>query len=139
MHENQILDIVESVTLNNLSLREKSLIVADVKNEISNTRLAGNITSLVLSKINDLSKGMYRESQATLPKIFQDFSESEGEQKPFEIRNTDEIGDFLNKMTEKKFDGDVFSDTYPFYHPTDVMRAEGNPQHRSDFNVKWKI
>jgi len=135
MHESQIQDIVDSITLNKLSWSEKAIIVADVKNELCNKRLAGNIMSLVLSKVEDLNKGLYKESQSALPKIFQDFSEKEAVSKPFEVKK-DEIDNFLEKMTSKKFDGNVFSDTHDFYHITDVMRAEGVPQHRSDFNVK---
>jgi len=74
MHESQIQDIVDSITLNKLSWSEKAIIVADVKSELCNTRLAGNIMSLVLSKVEDLNKGLYKESQSALPKIFQDLS-----------------------------------------------------------------
>ena len=63
MHESQILDIVESLTMGALSLDEKAIIVADVKSELSGTRLANNTTSLILEKINDLSKGLYRDRE----------------------------------------------------------------------------
>jgi len=97
MHESQILDIVESLTMGALSLDEKAIIVADVKSELSGTRLANNTTSLILEKINDLSKGLYREAQA-LPKVFQDFSEHSDNSKPFVITNQEEIDEFLEKF-----------------------------------------
>lgn len=135
MHESQILDILDSLTLNKLQDYEKSIIVADVKNEMSNTRLAGNPISLIMTKLNDLSNGMYKESQA-ISTYFQDFSEKESAEKPFEIKNKDEIDAFLEKMQNKKFEGDVFGDTWEFYHPTENMNADGVPRHRSDFVVK---
>jgi hypothetical protein len=136
MHESQILDVVDSLTLGQLSLNEKAIIVADIKSEISNTRLASNITSLVLEKVNDLSKGLYKESQA-LPKTFQDFSESEGKQKPFEITNQDEIEKFLDQMMSKEHKDEYFNDTWDFYHPTEPMFYPGETKHRSNYNVQY--
>lgn len=139
MHESQILDIVESLTMNTLSLDEKAIIVADVKSEITNKRLAGSTTSLILEKINDLGKGFYKEAQA-LPKTFQDFSETSDNSTPFAITNMDEINEFLDKMASKKPEENVeswFGDTWEFYHPIENMNVPGVPRHRADFNTQY--
>ena len=105
------------------------------------THFDAGVTTITLNRLdkkNSITGDMY----AAMAKAIDDAQANsacrvlviQGHESIFSAGN--DIGDFLNKMTEKKFDGDVFSDTYPFYHPTDVMRAEGNPQHRSDFNVK---
>jgi len=135
MHENQILDMVESLTLGTLTLEEKAIIVADVKSEIGFTRLAHNATSLILKKIDDMSNGMYRESQA-LPKVFQDFSGHADNSKPFAITNQKEIDEFLEKMMSSKAENTpeaFFGDTWEFYHPVSNMVAEGLPTFRADF------
>jgi len=139
MHESQILDIVESLTMGALSLDEKAIIVADVKSELSGTRLANNTTSLILEKINDLSKGLYREAQA-LPKVFQDFSEHSDNSKPFVITNQEEIDEFLEKMISKDADNSpeaFFGDTWEFYHPIENMNVPGVPRHRADFITQY--
>ena len=135
MHESQILDMINSISNNQLSDAEKSIILADVKSELNNLRLAGNPMNTILSKINDLSNGLYKESQA-ISTYFQDFSEQEQAEKPFEIKNKDEIDKFLKKMMSEDFEGNVFGDTWEFYHPTENMNADGVPRHRSDFVTK---
>ena len=122
MHESQILDVVDSLTLGQLSLNEKAIIVADIKSEISNTRLASNITSLVLEKVNDLSKGLYKESQA-LPKTFQDFSESEGKQKPFEITNQDEIESYQQGKAHDRGNPDTKRDVHCYAPASRIPRS----------------
>ena len=134
MHEGQILDLVEALTLGTLSNSEKSKVVADIKFELSGKRFAGNITNLVMNKLQDLSNGLYREAQA-LPKTFQDFSEKDENLEPFKI-DTEEINKFLEKMISKENDDDPFSDTNTFYHPTENMKAEGQPISRSNFVVQ---
>ena len=134
MHEDQILNILDSLTLNSLSYDEKAIIVADIKFETSNKRFSNNMTKIVLQKVNDLKSGLYKESQIR-PDIFQDFSESV-KSKPFEISNQDDIDLFLEKMSSSDFENSYFDDTWSFYHPTEVMKADGVPRHRSDFNVK---
>ncbi len=135
MHESQILDIIDSVTLGKLSLEEKSIILADVHHEISNKRFAGNAFNVVLAKINDSTQGSYREALKA-PDSFQDFTEESEIGKPFEIKNKDEIDQFLDKMMSEDFNPEYFNDTWEFYHPSDVMKSEGLPRHRSDFVVK---
>ena len=54
MHEDQILNILDSLTLNSLSYDEKAIIVADIKFETSNKRFSNNMTKIVLQKVNDL-------------------------------------------------------------------------------------
>ena len=139
MHESQILDMVEALTMDSLSLREKAVIVADVKSELSGKRLANSAVSLILEKINDLSNGSYREAQA-LPKVFQDFSEHSDNSKPFVITNQDEIDEFLEKMISKNAEStpeEFFGDTYDFYHPVDNMNVPGVPRFRSDFITQY--
>ncbi len=135
MHEGQILDIIDSVTLDKLTLEEKAIILADVQNEISNKRFAGNAFNIVLAKVNDLANGMYKEALKA-PDSFQDFTEKGEIGQPFQIQNKDEIDQFLDKMMSDDFNPDYFNDTWDFYHPTDVMKSEGLPRHRSDFVVK---
>ena len=134
MHEGQILDIVDSLTLGTLSNDEKSKVVADIKFELSGKRFAGGIINLVMNKLEDLSNGMYREAQA-LPKTFQDFSEKGENLEPFKV-DTSEIDKFLEKMISKDNTDDPFTDTHPFYHPPDNMKAEGQPISRSNFVVQ---
>jgi hypothetical protein len=139
MHESQILDLVDSLTMDALSLDEKAIIVADVKSELIGTRLAGNVSALVLQKVNDLSKGLYKESQA-LPKTFQDFSEHSDNSKPFAITNQDEIDEFLEKMISDEADNTpeaFFGDTWEFYHPVANMNIPGVPRFRSDFIAQY--
>jgi hypothetical protein len=135
MHESQILDIVDSVTLGSLSDSDRSIIVADIKSECSGQRLASNITSLVMQKITDLGNGLYKESQ-TVPKTNETLKESEPDGVPFKITNESEINKFLDKMMSKKFDGEFFNDTYKEVHPVENFIADGVPSHRSDFIVK---
>lgn len=135
MHEGQILNIIETITFGDLNDQEKSIIVADVKSELSGTRLAGSISALVLQKINDLRNGMYKESQIQ-PNIPGGENEPEHGMTPFEITNQDEIDKFLEKMSNKDFKGDAFGDTWEYWHPTENMYAEGLPKHRSNFNVQ---
>ena len=131
--------MVESLTMGALTLEEKAVIVADVKSELGFTRLAQSTTSLILQKINDLSNGLYKESQA-LPKVFQDFSEHADNDTPFAVTNQEEIDEFLEKMMSKKPSDTpeaYFGDTWEFYHPTANMVADGLPTHRSDFNTQY--
>jgi hypothetical protein len=139
MHEGQILDMVESLTLGTLTLEEKAIIVADIKSELGFTRLAQNTTSLILQKVSDLSNGLYKESQA-LPKVFQDFSGHADNDIPFAVTNQEEIDDFLEKMISKEPQNNpetYFGDTWEFYHPTANMVADGLPTHRSNFNTQY--
>ena len=139
MHESQILDMVDSLTMNSLSLEEKAIIVADVKSELTNTRLASNTTKLILEKVNDLSKGLYKEAQA-LPKTSQDFSETSDNSKPFEVTNLEEIHEYLDKMASKTPDENTeswFGDTWEFYHPIENMNIPGVPRSRSDFVAQY--
>ena len=135
MHESQILDIIDSVTLGSLSDSDKSIIIADIKSENSNSRLAGNITSLVMQKITDLSNGMYKESQ-TIPKFDETMKESSPDGAPFKITNEDEINKFLEKMISKKFEGEFFNDLHNEVHPTDVWSIPGVPRKGTDFIIK---
>lgn len=135
MHEDLILDAIEKITANTLTDKEKSILTAAVWHEYKHKRFAGSLTGIVMEKINELTAGNYREAQA-LPKTFQDFSETGEEQKPFEVK-MDGIDEFLEKMMSKTTkDEDFFGDTWEFYHPTENMKAEGLPRHRSDFVVK---
>ena len=139
MHEGQILDMVESLTLGTLTLEEKAVIVADVKSELGFTRLAQNTASLILQKVNDLSNGLYKESQA-LPKVFQDFSGHADNDTPFAVTNQKEIYEFLEKMLseeQKNTPEAYFGDTWGFYHPVENMVADGLPTHRSNFNTQY--
>jgi hypothetical protein len=138
MHETQILDTIDSISLGKISFEDKALIVADIKHELSNKRFAGQISSLIMQKIDDLSKGMYKIAQSE-PKIFQDFEDMEAVPKPFDIINKDEIDKFLDKMMSKEpkeTQDSFFGDTWEFYHPTANMVADGVARHRSDFVVK---
>lgn len=135
MHESQILDALNAITLGRLSHEEQSIITADIHSELQNNRLAGSITQKIMEKLSQLSDGLYKESQS-LPKTFQDFSENEKFPKPFEIINQKEIDDFFDKMMSKEMKNNFFGDTHEFYHPEENFRAEGQPRHRSDFNQK---
>lgn len=133
MHETQILDAIDSLTLNSLDYNDKAVLVAFIKSEIGNKRLANNINKKILEKVNELYKGNLKEA-SNESDSFQDFSETSSYSKPFEIINKDDIDKFLDKMTSKNWDGDFFGDTFEFYHPIDNMKADGVPRHRSDFN-----
>lgn len=135
MHESNILDAIDSISLNSLTNEERALVLAFVKSETDNKRFAGsNLNKLILSGINELKLGGYRVSQ-NIKDYFQDFSEKSSSPKPFDVINKDEIDKFLEKMTSKKFEGDFFDDTFDFYHPTENLNADGVPRHRSDFNI----
>ena len=139
MHESQILDMVDSLTMGTLSFDEKAIIVADVKSELTGKRLANNTTALILEKVNDLSKGLYKEAQS-LPKTFQDFSEHSDNSEPFAITNQEEIDEFLEKMISDKADNTpeaFFGDTWEFYHPVENMNIPGVPRFRSDFIAQY--
>lgn len=133
MFETRILDEIDNVSLGSLSNAEKAIIFADINSELSNNRFASSIQSLILSKINDLTNGLYKEAQI-VSKDFQDFSETEKYPEAFNIINKDEIDAFLNKMTNKDFKGVYFDGTFEFYHPTENLHADGLPVHRSNYN-----
>jgi|APCry1669189534_1035231.scaffolds.fasta_scaffold10132_3 hypothetical protein len=134
MHENKILEAIDSLTLGTLSYQQKSAILADVNFSLQGKRTASNINDLILSKVNDLHKGMYKESQI-MKSYYQDFSENESYPKAFEITNKEEIDKFLNKMLSKEYKGNFFDDTWNFYHPHENLIADGVAKHRSDFNT----
>ena len=133
MHESQILEIIDSITLNSLNDNERALVLSFVKHDTENKRFAGGINKIILSYVNELKIGNLREA-SDIKDSFQDFSETSAYPKPFDIVNKSEIDKFLDKMTSKKFEGDFFDDTYDFYHPTENMKADGVPRHRSDFS-----
>lgn len=134
MHENQILDLIDSLTLNSLNHEDKSIILAHVKSEYSNNRLAGSLGSMVSEKIDEYEQGFYKEAQQIVS-YFQDYSEKEKYPQPNEIINKSDIDKFLDKMSSKDFEGDLFNDSHEFYHPIENMKAEGVARHRSDFVV----
>lgn len=135
MHERQILETIDKITLNTLSDEERSILVAFVANDLENKRVAGSINQIIMTRLNEMKTGNMKIAEAE-PKIFQDFSETKAYPAPNVIVNKDEIDAFLEKMTSKEFDGNYFDDTFDFYHPTENMTAKGQPRHRSDFNQK---
>jgi hypothetical protein len=134
MHENKILEAIDSLTLGALSDRDKAVILADINFTLQGKRTASKINDLILSKITDLNKGLYKESQV-MKSYYQDFSEIESWPKAFEVINKNEIDNFLDKMTKKEFEGNYFDDTWDFYHPEANLHADGVARHRSDFNT----
>lgn len=134
MRENQILETIDSLTLGTLSDRDKAVILADIQDMFQGQRLASNLYDITLNKISDLKKGMYKESQV-MTSYYQDFSENQSYPKPFDIINKDEIDKFLEKMSNKDYDGNYFGDTWEFYHPIENLHADGVAKHRSDFNT----
>lgn len=135
MLENQILDTIDKISAGTLSNAERSILVADIKSDLSNTRLASSngLINIAMQKLNSLKKGEYEEQ----PKTFQDFSETNSNSTPFKVINQEEIDKFLDKMSNSNTNEDVFfNDTWEFYHPVENMKAEGLPRHRSDFNAK---
>lgn len=135
MLENQILDTIDKISAGTLSNAERSILVADIKSDLSNTRLASSngLINIAMQKLNSLKKGEYEEQ----PKTFQDFSETNSNSTPFKVINQEEIDKFLDKMSNSDTNEDVFfNDTWEFYHPVENMKAEGLPRHRSDFNAK---
>jgi hypothetical protein len=134
MNHNNILEAIDSITLGTLSDRDKSVILADVISSNEGKRTASNINNVILYKLEDLNKGLYKESQV-MQSYYQDFSEIEDYPKPFEIINKDEIDDFLDKMLSKDYKGNFFNDTFEFYHPVENLCADGVAKHRSDFNT----
>ena len=136
MHENQILDFINAFSVNQISDDEKAIIVADVNFELSNKRFASSLPTLVMSKINDLAQGMYKESQYLYPQGFGDFNETESYPKGSDVINKSEIDKFLEKMSSDTFEGNYFDDTFDTYHPERNMRADGVARFRADFNVQ---
>lgn len=135
MHESLILDAIERMTGDALLDAEKSILVADIHRDSINKRFAGTLSSVIMQKLEAMADGMYKEAQ-TKPETFQDFSESAGSPEPLKIQNMDQIDRFLEKMMSKENTDEFFGDTWEFYHPTENMKAEGLPRHRSDFTVK---
>lgn len=134
MQENQILDLIDAFSLNQISEKEKAILLADIKHEMNNKRYASSLNNLILSKINDLSKGLYKESQYLYPQAFSDNNEIESYPKGSDVINKEEIDKFLEKMSSTTFEGHFFDDTFDAYHPEKNMRADGLGRHRSDFN-----
>lgn len=137
MLEIQILDTIDKISAHTLSNEERSIMVAEIKNELSNKRFASsnNIIHIAMEKINELKRGEFKEAQIS-SNTFQDFSESNQSNTPFKTINQEEIDKFLDKMSSEENEDVFFNDTWGFYHPTENMKAEGLPRHRSDFNVK---
>jgi len=136
MQENQILDLIDAFSLNKISDHEKAILLADIKDELNNKKFASNMNKIVLSKINDLSEGFYKESQFLYPQAFADINEIENYPKGSDVINKSEIDQFLDKISSETFEGHFFNDTFDSYHPERNMRADGLPRHRSDFNIK---
>ena len=139
MYEKEILDVIETITLNRLSNDEKALVLAHVCDSQRKVKTAQNLQKTILGVLEDHAQGLLKESQhdfpTTSPKAFQDFSENMPYAKPFEILNKKEIDDYLDKMSSKEWDGNYFDDTWDFYHPVANMTPNGVGRHRSDFNT----
>jgi hypothetical protein len=133
MHESQILDLIDSLTFGTLSHEDKSIVLAHVQGELSNTRTASKLSSVVSEKLDEYNNGQYKVAQK-LSTYFQDYSETGSYPQPNEIINKSEIDKFLDKMASTEYEGDYFDDLYSFYHPHENMQADGVPRHRSDFN-----
>jgi hypothetical protein len=134
MQENQILDLIDSLTFGTLPDEDKSIILAHVQNEMSGKRFASKLSSVVSEKIDEYDTGNFRVAQE-LPTYFQDFSGTESYPQPNEIINKSDIDKFLEKMSSKENNDKYFGDTYEFYHPTENMKADGVAMHRSDFAI----
>ena len=131
MNESKILDTINAITLGKLSFEEQAIIVADIKSTMYGKRFAGNINELVMSKINDMTHGLYKESNVATS--FQDFNEVGEMHGPMTVFGIDQIHKFLDKMVSTKYEGEYFQDEWPFYHPVENFTPDGVPRHYSDF------